>query len=577
MGQQGQTTLLGRLRGRMVIKIMGSILVLVLLMCTIFWFTVNELNRNLSTNLEDQFDVRLSTNIQAVGAYLASIPEQVYEIDGPNHPAYVKIKAQLEAYKNDYSLENVYILWQAGDQEQILILTGEEDDYGEKYTFSEEMRASIANNEQTLSAIYKDWYGTHKSVFIPLQDANGQNAGLAGIDLDASIIPQTQATTRQVTLWIMIILAVVGASIAYLISRGMTRPVVGLMRVTEKIAAGDLSERVSMRRSDEIGRLGQSFTEMRGNLESLIRQISTSAQTVTTTSAQLYQAAGEMSSSSRQVAGSMNHMHDGVAEVASSITSSAASIIEVNHDLAAVTTEVRSMQEMAQTVSHQSVGGRQLVEQTLQQMNAIQQEMQQSREAAVQLGSRSKEIGEIITIITDIAQQTNLLALNASIEAARVGEQGKGFAVVADEVKKLADQSSKAAGSVTALISGTQQDSELVLASISQGYQAVEQGQVWIQDMQENFDRIFGGISAFTDRMDYLQSALDKADRSFETITGSMQSISGITQEQSAGYEEVAAAVQQQSATMEEITSAIRHLSEMASDLQQSVQRFKIA
>jgi methyl-accepting chemotaxis protein len=203
--------------------------------------------------------------------------------------------------------------------------------------------------------------------------------------------------------------------------------------------------------------------------------------------------------------------------------------------------------------------------------------MQHSRDAAKQLDSRSKQISEITTIITGIANQTNLLALNASIEAAHVGELGKGFAVVAGEVKKLAEQSSKAANSITELISSTQQDSQSVLNSIAEGYEAVEQGQLWIQDMYENFKVIFSGVSSFSGQVDHVQLALEKADISFERVTESMQKISGIAQEQSAEYEEVGAAVEEQSATIQEITTAIRNLAAMAAELQNSVLNFKIS
>ncbi|MCY9668992.1 methyl-accepting chemotaxis protein [Paenibacillus alginolyticus] len=263
------------------------------------------------------------------------------------------------------------------------------------------------------------------------------------------------------------------------------------MRVTEKVAAGDLSAQVSIQRVDEIGKLANAFNEMRQNLDSLIRQIFSSSNLITNTSAQLYQSADESSSSAGQVAVSMNSMNEGVAEVVSSITESTSSIVEINTELSEVTSEVKEMQEMAHKVGAQSADGQQLVEKTLHQMNVIQKEMKHSQEAAQQLGNRSKEIGEIIHIITEIAQQTNLLALNASIEAARVGEQGKGFAVVAGEVKKLAEQSTKAASSITELVSSTQNDSLLVMESIVQGNQAVEQGQSWINDTYENFKVIF--------------------------------------------------------------------------------------
>ena len=315
---------------------------------------------------------------------------------------------------------------------------------------------------------------------------------------------------------------------------------------------------------------------MRQNLDSLIRQIVSSSKLITTTSAQLYQSADETSSSSEQVALSMNSMNAGVAEVVVSINDSTSSIVDINSELGEVTTEVKEMQTMAHQVGEQSEDGQKLVEKTLHQMNVIQKEMKHSQEAALQLGNRSKEIGEIIYIITEIAQQTNLLALNASIEAARVGEQGKGFAVVAGEVKKLAEQSTRAAGSITELVSSTQNDSQLVLDSILQGNQAVEQGQAWINETYENFKVIFNGISFFTTRTDQLLSTLEKAETSFVKISNAMQKISGITEEQSAGYEEVAAAAEEQSASNQEITAAIRQLSDMAIELQRSAQNFKI-
>lgn len=577
MGQQEAKKKVNWFSGHISVKMISSFLGLVLLICAIFSFTEYQISNRLSSKLEGQFNLRLSSSIQAVGSYLESIPEKPDQITGLKDEIHTKIKQQLEQIKKTDSLENVYILSNTGGKERIVILTGVDDDFGTDYAFNDEMRNSIEQNQTMYSKIYKDEYGTHKSIFVPVKGSDGKVFGIAGIDVDASIVPQTQSFILQTTIFIVLGVVVLGAAIAYLISRSITRPIGKLVRATEKVAGGDLTEELELKRSDEIGQLAAAFGSMRRNLETLIRQISNSSGVFSQTSGQIYRSADEMGASSQQVASSMGSMNEGVAEVAISISDSTSNIVEVNVDLTKVTAEVKTMQALAYEVGNHSQDGQELVEKTLNQMNVIQQEMQQSKDAAVQLDSRSKEIGEIITIITGIANQTNLLALNASIEAAHVGEQGKGFAVVAGEVKKLAEQSSKAANSITELISSTQQDSQMVLDSIDEGYQAVEQGQVWIQDMYENFKVIFNGVSSFSNQIDHLQSALEKADKSFELITETMQKISGITQEQSAGYEEVGAAVQEQSATIQEITGAIRQLSEMASDLQNSVRNFKIS
>lgn len=576
MAKHAPIKIINWFRGHIAVKMTGSILLLLLFVCAAFSASSYLTSKSLTTKLEDQFVLRLTTNIENVSKYLTSIPEHADEITGKDKPAYTKIKQQFEQFKKQDSLENVYVLQKVQNKDQIVILTGVDEDYGSEYPFTPEMNNAIKENKLTISEIYKDEFGIHKSVFVPLKNVKGENVGIVGIDLDASVVPKTEQELLWTTFTITLIVIVLGGLIAYFISRSVTRPVIQLMRVTEQVAAGDLSAQVAIQRVDEIGKLANAFNEMRRNLDSLIRQIFSSSNLITNTSAQLYQSADESSTSSGQVALSMNSMNEGVAEVVSSITESTSSIVEINTELSEVTSEVKEMQEMAHKVGAQSADGQQLVEKTLHQMNVIQKEMKHSQEAAQQLGNRSKEIGEIIHIITEIAQQTNLLALNASIEAARVGEQGKGFAVVAGEVKKLAEQSTKAASSITELVSSTQNDSLLVMESIVQGNQAVQQGQSWINDTYENFKVIFNGISVFTNRTDHLIETLERAERSFEIISNAMQKISGITEEQSAGYEEVAAAAQEQSASIQEITSAIRQLSDMAVVLQSSVQNFKI-
>ncbi|MGO4272659.1 methyl-accepting chemotaxis protein, partial [Paenibacillus sp. TAF58] len=472
MAKHAPTKIVNWFRGQIAVKMTSSILLLLVFVCAAFSVSGYLTSKSLTTKLEDQFVLRLTTNIENVSKYLTSIPEHADEITGKDKPAYTKIKQQFEQFKKQDSLENVYVLQKVQNKDQIVILTGVDEDFGSEYPFTPEMNSAIKENKLTISEIYKDEFGIHKSVFIPLKNAKGENVGIVGIDLDASVVPKTEQELLWKTFTITLIVIVLGGLIAYLISRSVTRPVIQLMRVTEKVAAGDLSAQVSIQRVDEIGKLANAFNEMRRNLDSLIRQIFSSSNLITNTSAQLYQSADESSSSAGQVAVSMNSMNEGVADVVSSISESSSSIVEINTELSEVTSEVKEMQEMAHKVGAQSADGQQLVEKTLHQMNVIQKEMKHSQEAAQQLGNRSKEIGEIIHIITEIAQQTNLLALNASIEAARVGEQGKGFAVVAGEVKKLAEQSTKAASSITELVSSTQNDSLLVMESIVQGNQA---------------------------------------------------------------------------------------------------------
>ncbi|RED51938.1 methyl-accepting chemotaxis protein [Cohnella lupini] len=558
------------------VKIALSILLLQLFTSAAFAFSGYYVNQNLIGKLLEQFDMRLQTDIQIAADMLSDLPGSDTELKGTDDPNYAVIKGELEKLQATHGLENIYILSKSQGEERILVLSGVPDDYGTPYPFTSEMNDAIANNKEMLSSIYTDEYGIHKSIFMPLQDANQESYGILGIDLDASVVPETSDSIFWTTFWITALVLVIGTLLAVVISKIITRPIRNLMIATEKVATGDLREQLSVSRKDELGKLADSFGEMGKNLQTLIRQIRQSSDQVSATSTQLLHSADETSRSAQQAAESTSQMSDGINDIVNSVANSTALINEIDSELTDVSEDMKEMRQIAQQVRTQSEDGQQLVEQTLHQMSVIKDVMSQSQEAALNLGERSKEIGGIINMISDISEQTNLLALNASIEAARVGEMGKGFAVVAGEVKKLAAQSAEAALSVRQLVSGTQENSKLVIDLVGEGRQAAEQGHSWISGTYENFNTIHSGVSRFSDRTDLLQKALEKVEQSFVSISASMQQISSVTQEQAAGTEEVASGAQQQSATMQEITGAIEQMNAMSVELQKSVQHFKL-
>lgn len=157
----------------------------------------------------------------------------------------------------------------------------------------------------------------------------------------------------------------------------------------------------------------------------------------------------------------------------------------------------------------------------------------------VALGNQSKEIGQIVNTISDIAGQTNLLALNAAIEAARAGEQGKGFAVVADEVRKLAEQSQMAAKQIADLIAQIQSQPNSAVQAMNEGSAEVKIG----------------------------TEVVDTAGHTFTDI---------ISRDTAAQAETVSAVTEEQSAAMDEITTSSEALANMAEDLSEVVSKFKL-
>ncbi|GBG10052.1 methyl-accepting chemotaxis protein [Paenibacillus agaridevorans] len=563
-------------REHLSVKIAISILSLLIVTCAAFAVSGYLSQRNLSEKLLEQFDMRLQTDIKIVYNALTAIPGSDVELASADDPLYSVIKETLEKLQAEHHLENVYILSNSQGVERILILSGVPDDYGTPYPFTEEMREAIAENQTKISPIYEDEYGTHKSIFMPLTDNTGGAYGILGIDLSASVVPETAASSNLTTVIISVIVLVVGSAIAVLISRIITNPLRRLMTAAERVAAGDMQSQFSIDSKDEIGKLGVAFGVMINSLKMLIQQVIASSTLIADTSKHLRQSVDESTQSAQQVAASTDRMSQGITDIVHSVTGSQTGIHSIDADIKNVSAGMRDIQGIATEVHSQSEQGQELVDRTLRQMEEIKHAMLQSQHAADALETRSSEIGEIIGIITEISTQTNLLALNASIEAARVGELGRGFAVVADEVKKLATQSAQAAQSVNELISSTQANSHLVKQSIEEGTKAVELGHTWINGTHENFKHIYSGVSQFTAHTNEMSGSLEKVENAFTDITGAMQQIGGITQEQAAGTQEVAASAEQQSASMQEISAAIQQLTALSVDLNESVKPFKL-
>jgi methyl-accepting chemotaxis protein len=563
-------------REHLSVKIAISILGLLIVTCAAFAVSGYLSQRNLSEKLLEQFDMRLQTDIQIVNGALSGIEGSDVELTGTDQPQYAVIKETLEKLQAEHNLENVYILSNSQGEERILILSGVPDDFGTPYPFTDEMRQAISENQTKISPIYEDEYGTHKSIFMPLTDNAGNTYGILGIDLSATVVPETAASSNLTMIIISVIVLVVGSAIAIFIGRVITNPLRRLMTAAERVAAGDMQSQFSVNGNDEIGKLGVAFGVMINSLKMLIQQVIASSALIAETSKHLRQSVDESTQSAQQVAASTDRMSSGITEIVESVTGSQTGIQSIDADIKTVSAGMRDIQEIAAEVHSQSEQGQELVDRTLKQMEEIKSAMVQSQQAAAALETRSTEIGEIIGIITEISTQTNLLALNASIEAARVGELGRGFAVVADEVKKLATQSAQAAQSVNELISSTQANSHLVKQSIEEGTKAVELGHNWINGTHENFKYIYAGVSHFTAHTNQMYGSLEKVEHAFTGITGAMAQISGISQEQAAGTQEVAASAEQQSASMQEISAAIQQLAALSVDLNESVKPFKL-
>ena len=289
--------------------------------------------------------------------------------------------------------------------------------------------------------------------------------------------------------------------------------------------------------------------------------------------------------------------HDSVTQAESQLGNLSAAIQDVSKS---VQTVAGVASESSATADH----GREAVEATISGMERIMMVSQESASKVQTLGAKSKQIGEIVEVINDIADQTNLLALNAAIEAARAGEHGKGFAVVADEVRKLAERSSRATREIADLIKGIQNETMDAVAAMEKGTQEVQTGAqlaqnagTAIEGMMSAIQSVFSQIEKVAGAIDSMSSAAigmeeimediakitdentsatDEASSSIESVVKAVASIAATSEEAAASSQEVAASAQEQSASVEEITASAQELSAMAVDLDALVQKLNL-
>ncbi|MDO7929840.1 methyl-accepting chemotaxis protein [Pseudomonas sp. KFB-139] len=271
---------------------------------------------------------------------------------------------------------------------------------------------------------------------------------------DQSMQTQLTANTLQI-IGSSVVALLVGFIVSWLITRLIVGPLRSVIGLAQRIAAGDLSGSVQVRRRDEIGQLmlamqqmGEGLSRIVSGLQSGIEQLSNSAHSLSAVTEQTNLEVSSQKEETEQVATAMNQMTATVHDVAR------------NAEEAALA---------AQTADEKVDGGQAVVRQSMQRIEQLASSSQSASQGIQNLSAEIQNIGQVLNVIKSVAEQTNLLALNAAIEAARAGEQGRGFAVVADEVRALAKRTQQSTQEIENLVfrlqSGAQASVEQIQSS----------------------------------------------------------------------------------------------------------------
>lgn len=382
--------------------------------------------------------------------------------------------------------------------------------------------------------------------------------------------------TGIINIVIMLLFIVLAIGTAIYIVRGIVTPLNKLIEAASRVATGDLSNSISVSGVREVNLLAEEFNSMLISLRTLVNSSLNASNSIAASSHELAASTEEVGKASQELAQNISQVAEGATSQVQLADESSQAISEMIKSVEETNRVSNEVVQISQQ-SEKNVGkGAEQIGLAVEKMNRIQEEVGLVANIVHSLGDKSRQIGQIVEVITGIAGQTNLLALNAAIEAARAGEQGKGFAVVAEEVRKLAEQSESAAKEIAEIISAIQNETENAVQAMDKGNQEVTEGVQVVELSGAAFKEIFATIQQMRQAIEKIALAAEKQRSNSTFVEEAIQGIVVAAQGNASSSQQIAAASEEQNAAVEEITAATSSLAKMAVDLKEAVNKFKV-
>ena len=551
---------------QMTVLVMTLFLVLVALISTVvIRSNIEKITKVWSPSLEYLQDLETMTAkyrikqyqhlVESDAAVMNSCEEEIKKLESQIQDTDAKLEAIMSANskaqkgQDDYEVANAAWKKYRGASDEILQLSRE----GKQQEASKLMTGEV----------YEDYKSFSKKLTI-LRDK-------FQVELDQA---KTMANVCTVIIFIVIVaaglaIAVVTTMIGKIITNSITEPVKQIDAAVASLRKGELSnvEMLTYESEDEFGDTIRNLKEAMGILADYVREISVEVKAIAQgdltrngdditdflgdfselKTSLLYilkrfnSTLTEISNLAEQVSSNSSEVENASKSLADGATEQAGVIEELNATIDTVVDMAEDTAKETQNASARVKASANKANEEKEKMNELLTEMEHITEI-------SKEIGNIITDIEDIASQTNLLSLNASIEAARAGEAGKGFAVVADQIGKLAADSAKSAVNTRDLI-----DKTLV---------EIEKGNTITRTTADAFNQIIADMESFAE---IAQNTMEKANSQAESLEQIGQ-----------GIEQLSGVVQGNAASSEENTAISINLAEGAAKMHDRVNIFKL-
>jgi len=378
-------------------------------------------------------------------------------------------------------------------------------------------------------------------------------------------------TNRMLLIVIVTCSMLLGVGFGFFISGSISKPLNRTMSFAQSVAKGNLDDTCSVSSRDEVGQLAESLRHMVSKLKEKIEEAFQKSQLAEqqTERAQLAMSDAEqakqvaesksddilaaakqlesiveiVTSASEQLSAQIEQSSRGAEEQAHRIGETATSMEEMNATVLEVARNASSAASTADQAKVKAEEGSSVVGQVVKGIEQVQHQSQEMKNDMGNLGKQAEGIGQILNVISDIADQTNLLALNAAIEAARAGEAGRGFAVVADEVRKLAEKTMTATKEVGQAIKDIQDGTKKNIDNVERSAKNIEDVTKLANTSGESLRQIVSLAEVTTDQVRSIATASEEQSSASEEINRSIEDVNRVSMETSEAMRQSAQAV----------------------------------
>ncbi|PGO23256.1 methyl-accepting chemotaxis protein [Bacillus cereus] len=432
----------------------------------------------------------------------------------------------------------------------------------------------MSTKKANMTEVYEDALGTWVTILEPIKDGEDNIVALVAADVDASIVPSTKEKFIIQGLLFICISVLIATVIQFLIVRNALAPLRDLREGLRKVGEGDLSIKLE-ERPDDIGIINAYFNNTIEKFKGIIDKVKQTAEQVSSSSQELSVSTKENSMAVQEIVSSMVGLRAGTQSQETSVPQYLGIVYEMEDKMEEIRNAAEQMAKESEGTEHHSVKGNGVIKQAINQMNIIQNTVQDLSSIINSLETRSKEISDIVNVITGISNQTNSLALNASIEASRADATGKRFAV-ADEVRKLAEQTEASAKDIAKLIGETQAETEEAVVSMQKASKEVASGMKLVESSVADFEKISKSAQSVTNQVRVVSSNSSDILQNSQNIVRVVNELSLIANtyanSSSSNIEE---SMKEQEMSVQNIAELASSLSWLSQELQELIGEFK--